>query len=167
VIVFMDADLATDLDALPELVAATADAEVVVGSRRAPGAEFGGLTPVRRATNAVFGVLVRAATGLDLSDTQCGFKAFRRSSAHRLFRLSRVDGFAFDVEVLLLASTLGYRIGEVPVRWRAVEGGKVRLVRDSCAMLLDVVRLKRRAPTVARARRRTAVDVPVERAHAT
>ena len=88
----------------------------------------------------VFNSIVHATTGLPFLDTQCGFKAFHRAVAKPLFRLSRQDGFAFDVEVLTIARRLDYRIVEVPVHWHSVAHSHVRPLRDSAKMTGDVVR---------------------------
>lgn len=86
-----------------------------------------------------FNRLARVVTGLDLRDTQCGFKAFRAPVAQLLFHLGVVDGFAFDVEILALARRMGYRVAEIPVHWHAVAGSRVDVVRDPARMLRDVV----------------------------
>jgi hypothetical protein len=80
--------------------------------------------------------------GLGAIDTQCGFKAFRAPVAKLLFHAARIDGFAFDVELLSLAARLGFHVTEVPIRWTAVRGSHVRVVRDSLRMALDAMRLR-------------------------
>ncbi|WP_460504054.1 glycosyltransferase family protein, partial [Hymenobacter agri] len=60
-------------------------------------------------------------------DTQCGFKAFTAAAAERIFGACTVDGWSFDLEVLARARALGFRIGEVPVRWENDERSKARL----------------------------------------
>ena len=60
----------------------------------------------------IFNRILRTLTLLPFRDTQCGFKAFRREAAREIFARQTIDGFAFDVEVILLAQVLGYRIGE-------------------------------------------------------
>jgi hypothetical protein len=92
-----------------------------------------------------FNVLVRLATALPWRDTQCGFKGFRNPVAKRLFSLSHIDGYAFDVELLALAARLDYRVVEVPVHWRGVEGGHVRPFVDSVHMLAGLARAARHA----------------------
>jgi glycosyltransferase involved in cell wall biosynthesis len=144
-IVFMDADMATDLAHLPRLVAGLADHDVVIGSRRTAGAVVAE-ERVRRHMGVAFNVFVRALTGLELGDTQCGFKAFRAHAARQLFDMATTDGYAFDVEVLLLATRLGMSIEECPVRWTAVDGSKVRRLRDPLRMSTDVWRAHRRWP---------------------
>ena len=77
----------------------------------------------------------RQLSGISTSDPQCGVQAFAPMPA-RCSSTSRTDGFAFDVEILMLAERLGMRVAEVPVSWHAVEGSKVRVVRHSVTMLV-------------------------------
>jgi glycosyltransferase involved in cell wall biosynthesis len=141
-IVFMDADLATDLRSLPEGLNALRDADVVIGSRAAPGSVVTGRSRLRGLLHKVFGSNARRLTGVPASDPQCGFKAFRSDAAKVLFPMSRVNGFGFDVEILLLAKKVGYRVVEMPVRWHAVEGSHVHVLRDPLIMLRDLVRVR-------------------------
>jgi glycosyltransferase involved in cell wall biosynthesis len=143
-VVFMDADLATDLRELPRLVEALDDADVAVGSRVLPEAVVTGWSPRREALNRGFSWHARTWAGVGVSDPQCGFKGFRQPAARALFTRSRINGFGFDVEILVLARELGLRVRELPVRWSAIDGSTVRLARDPAVMLLDVLRLRRR-----------------------
>ncbi len=145
-IAFLDADLAYPPDQLVALVAALdAGADVVVGSRHHPDSlDQAGTSPTRAVGNRVFSAFARIALGIDQDDPQCGFKAFRREAARVLFRESRVDGFAFDAEVLFLASKLGYRVVEVPVRLVATTGSTVRLGHDALGMAVDLLRVRAR-----------------------
>ena len=138
-IVFMDADLATDLGDLPVLLDALEEADVAIGSRVVAGATVDGASATRARMGRTFNRMARAVTGLKLRDTQCGFKAFRAPVAQLLFHLGVVDGFAFDVEILALARRMGYRVAEVPVHWRAIEDSRVDVVRDPLRMVRDVV----------------------------
>ena len=104
-VVFMDADLATDLDALDGVVGALQTADIVVGSRAVPGSAVFNGTRGRILMGRGFNQMVRALTRTSVHDTQCGFKAFRTPVAHLLFGLSRIDGFAFDAEILHLAGS--------------------------------------------------------------
>jgi glycosyltransferase involved in cell wall biosynthesis len=142
-IVFMDADLATDLDALPVLIDALDHAHVVVGTRAAAGAVVSGRTPARHLLHRAFSMHARLA-GVQVSDPQCGFKGFRTDAAKLLFHLATIDGFGFDVEILLLARKLGLSVSEVPVRWQAIQGSKVKVLRDPAAMVIDVARARLR-----------------------
>jgi glycosyltransferase involved in cell wall biosynthesis len=140
-IVFMDADMASDLGDLPALLAALQHAEIALGSRRL-GTDVSRKTG-RRAGSWAFNMLTRSVAALDLADTQCGFKAFRYAEAKLLFAMSRATGFGFDVEVLSLARSLGYRIAEVPVGWSEQDGGRFNTVRHTPGMIMDVVRARR------------------------
>ena len=141
-IVFMDADMATDLDELPKAVAELDRHHVVVGSRAAAGAVITGGSRVRAHMGWIFNQFAKGVTGVPLADFQCGFKAFRAPAAKVLFHLSQVNGFAFDVEILMLADQIGYQIAELPVRWNAVPGGHVRPTRDAPLMAADVLRTR-------------------------
>jgi glycosyltransferase involved in cell wall biosynthesis len=142
VIAYMDADMATDPNDLVQLVGALGSSPVAVGSRSARGSVVEDKSHVRTLMTRTFSLLVSSAVGLPMRDTQCGFKAFHGSVAKLLFHGAKVDSFAFDVEVLSRAARLGLHMEEVPVRWRQVAGSKVRVVRHSLEMLVDVGRTK-------------------------
>jgi glycosyltransferase involved in cell wall biosynthesis len=141
-LVYMDADLATDLEDLKPLVVALDDAGVAIGSRVIEGSRVIGGTRMRATMARVWSSMVRALTGLPVRDTQCGFKAFRAPVARELFSSARVDRFAFDVEILALAQRRGMTIVEVPVTWSAKGGSRVRPFADSVNMMWDLVRLR-------------------------
>lgn len=151
-VLFMDADLATDLDEIPRLCAALEHADVAIGTRADEAADIREATARRTWMGGMFNRAVRVATGLPIRDTQCGFKAFRGDHARWLFERSTIDGFAIDVEILVLATRSGFDVVEVPVRWTEVRGSKVRLLLDPLAMLRDVVRIRRRVRRTLRAR---------------
>ncbi len=152
---FMDADLSADLADLPRLLNALDEADIALGSRTIAGSRATYETKMRRVTSKAFNAVVCGVAGVIAADTQCGFKAFRTPAAKLLFHLAKVDGFAFDVEVLLLAQLLGYRIAEVPVGWTEAQGSKVHPLRDPSRMLRDVLktRLRYRSEIAATARR--------------
>jgi dolichyl-phosphate beta-glucosyltransferase len=77
-----------------------------------------------------------------IKDSQCGFKCFRGEVAHRVFALQRTDRFAFDVEVLSIARSLGYRIAELPVTWIDQPASTVNPVTAPAGMLVDLVRIR-------------------------
>lgn len=141
IVVFMDADLATDLNDLEPLVDALAVADIAIGSRRTSGAEVRDGERSRAAIAWTGNAIVRGLTPLRLRDTQCGFKAFPRATAQLLFGMSRTDGFGFDVEILTIAHRLGLTVAEVPVSWTAVEGSHVRPVADSFGTMVEVTRI--------------------------
>jgi dolichyl-phosphate beta-glucosyltransferase len=92
----------------------------------------------------IFNRVLQALVGVGLRDTQCGFKAFRQTACREIFSRQTVDGFAFDVEVLLLAERLGYVAKDLPVEWINSPESKVEIVADSLRMLRDTWRIRRR-----------------------
>ena len=138
-----DVDLSTPLDELTRLTEAIAEgADVAIGSRALDDSNVLVHQPwYRELAGKTFNVLIRSFTRLPWRDTQCGFKLFRLSSTRQLFELQRVDGFAFDVELLVLARRLGLRVTEVPVRWVNDPDTHVGLFSSSARMAFDTVRI--------------------------
>jgi dolichyl-phosphate beta-glucosyltransferase len=142
---FSDADLSTPLGETPKLIEPIANGEIDIGfgSRAIDRSLIGQRQPWRREqAGRIFNLLVRVATGLPFWDTQCGFKAFRLDVCRPIIEAARIDGFAFDVELLYLAQRAGLRIREIPVRWNHAEGSKVSFFRDSLRMLREVIALR-------------------------
>ncbi len=111
-----DADLSTPIEELDKLL--SAGAPVAIGSRGVDTTLVKERQSLFRvASGRVFNLLVRLLVVSGIRDTQCGFKLFSRDAAREVFSRATVDRFAFDVEALLLARRLGYRIAEVPVLW--------------------------------------------------
>lgn len=140
-VLIADADLATPIEEIAALLAAASD--VAAGSRglrrelivrRQPGP--------RDALGRLFNLGLRALGLTRLRDTQCGFKLIEGNLARRLAGEMRLDGFAFDVELLARAERAGARIAEVPVHWRHVEASRVRPVRHGLQMLRDALRVR-------------------------
>ncbi len=120
------------------------DFDIAIGSREAPGAVVD--QPVsRRWIGRIFNAIVRLLALPGLRDTQCGFKCFRAAVAEDVFRRQRLDGMAFDVEVLRIARHRGYRIIERPITWRFDPDSRVRLFRDSLRMVLELLAIRRNA----------------------
>jgi dolichyl-phosphate beta-glucosyltransferase len=104
-VVFTDADGSYSPSDLDRIVAALDQAPVAIGTRAGDASG-----PVaRRAASRVFNLAIRGAVGLPFGDTQSGLKGFRRAAAQQIFSQARVDGFAFDVEVLWLVRQLELR----------------------------------------------------------
>jgi dolichyl-phosphate beta-glucosyltransferase len=146
-VLFSDADLATPIEELAKLRPQLADGyAVAIGSRGLPGADIQVRQhPMRELMGRTFNVIVRTLLVGGIKDTQCGFKLFRGDVARELFAEARVDGFAFDVEILLLALR-HHKVAEVPVVWRHVEQSKVSPGIDAARMLIDVVKLRLSQP---------------------
>jgi dolichol-phosphate mannosyltransferase len=112
----MDADLSHDPDDLPRLIAATADADVAIGSRYVPGGRIENWAAHRRMLSAFANWYIRSVTGLTIRDCTGGFRCWRREALERLPLGSlRSDGYAFVVELVWEASQVGLRCSEVPI----------------------------------------------------
>jgi dolichyl-phosphate beta-glucosyltransferase len=143
-ILFSDADLSAPIDEFPKLFEAAQEnsAAIAIGSRALDRSLIGvHQSQWREMSGILFNRIMRLITGLPFSDTQCGFKLFRRDAARRVFPLQRLDGFSFDVEDLFVARALGIPTIEVPVRWNNVEGTKVGLMQG-VASFLDLLRIR-------------------------
>ncbi len=143
-VLFADADQSTPIEQfdllLEQIVGGAAD--VVVGSRSAEGADVAHKSPVRKIFSAGLNTIVRRGFGLDLSDTQCGFKLFTADAAHRLFHLQQIDGFSFDLEILYIAQRLGMKIAEVPVGWVDAPGSTVDAGKVALRFFTDFARIR-------------------------
>jgi glycosyltransferase involved in cell wall biosynthesis len=143
VVIFADADLSWSVDDLERFLSfVDAKNPVVIGSREGLGARRIGEPVYRHFMGRVFNRVVQALAVPGVEDTQCGFKAFRADAAKAIFTRQRLDGFGFDVEVLYLARRLGYPIRVVPLHWEHKENSRVAPLRDTLAMLTDVLRVR-------------------------
>jgi dolichyl-phosphate beta-glucosyltransferase len=142
-IVITDADLSAPIEEVAKLRAGLAGGyDVAIGSRRLAGSDVQVRQPwLRGVASRGFSRLVSLCFLPGIHDTQCGFKAFRRPAAAAVFARQRLNGYAFDVEVLWLARRLGYRVVEIPIVWRDDPRTHLRLARDSLGMLVDLARL--------------------------
>jgi dolichyl-phosphate beta-glucosyltransferase len=153
-IAFSDADLATPLEYLRGFIEATeTGCDVVIGSREGVGARRIGEPKYRHIMGRGFNLLVRALVLPGIQDSQCGFKLFKRQAAVEILRRSQlyrdtdktIQGArvtAFDVELLVIARRLGYRICQFSVVWTYGKGSKVNPVRDTWANLVDALTVK-------------------------
>ena len=138
-----DVDLSMPIEEVTRfLPPALPDTPIAIASREAPGAVRYDEPTHRHWVGRGFNLLVRLLAVQGLHDTQCGFKCFRADAAEELFRLQVLNGWTFDVEVLFLARRRGYRVVEIPIPWYYVPGSRVRLLRDSVAMLTDLLRIR-------------------------
>jgi dolichyl-phosphate beta-glucosyltransferase len=117
--IFTDADNSTSIEQFEKMLPFFADGyEVVIGSRAVKGAHLEPAQPFyRRILGRVSNLIIQAVNLPGIWDTQCGFKAFTAEAAERIFPLTKINGWGFDIEALALARSLGYRIKEVPVHW--------------------------------------------------
>jgi len=142
--VMCDADFSMDPAWISSLLPDGGDSfDICITTRNGPGALRINEPVARHITGVIFNWLVRRITGLPFSDTQCGFKSFSGRAAEDVFSRCHVDGWAFDVEALYIAMLRMYTIKQIPITWQAYEGSKVRVLRDSYRMLMDVLAIRR------------------------
>ncbi len=141
---FADADNSTPIEEVAKLLVKL-DREgydVAVGSRAAAGAQEAQRTLLRRILSGGLRWIVRNIFRIGVRDTQCGFKMYTREAAQRLHSAQTVMGFSFDLEILYLASKLGYSIAEVPVAWVDSPGSKVDATKETQRFLRDLLKIK-------------------------
>ncbi len=147
IVFYMDADLSVPLREVGAFLAefrARPEIDVLIGNRQHAASRITRAQSwLRRTMGQTFNRVLRATALAPSRDTQCGFKAFRRGAAQAIFSRQKLDGFAFDVEVLFLADRLGLRVADLPVEWINSPESKVRIVSDSFAMLRDAIRVRR------------------------
>jgi dolichyl-phosphate beta-glucosyltransferase len=142
---FSDADLSTPIEELEGMIKAMEAGryDIVIASRALPGSVLVVRQPWwREAAGRLFNRLVQPMTGLPFVDTQCGFKLFHARAARFLFARQRSVGWAFDVEILMMAQLFGFSILEYPVRWINSEASKVSLLRAGPRMLRDILKYR-------------------------
>ena len=143
-ILITDADLSTPIEEIKKLLTAIdGGADFAIGSRALERSEIMIRQPWYRETmGRGFNVMVRMLVMDGLHDTQCGFKLMRADAARRVFGLSRIDGFAFDVEALYIAKRLGYKIAEVPVIWLNSPSSRVGLMSGPASMFGELLQIR-------------------------
>ena len=143
-LVFTDVDLAYAPSQILSLVEALEDgADVALGSRRHPlSREVAPAPALRERGSRIFNLFTRFVLRNSYLDTQCGLKAFTAESAKEIFSRTKVDGFAFDVEVLHLAEKLEFNITEIPVVLDHVEQTTVRFMPQATRMMCDVLKIR-------------------------
>lgn len=141
---FTDADLSSPITEARKLFDAIENgADVAIGSRWLRAELQTERQPLyRQAFGRIFNLALRMILGLSFADTQCGFKAFRRDAAQRIFPLQKIERWGFDPEILFLARRAGLRVEEVPVLWAHSEGTRLNPFRDGLRMFVEVLRIR-------------------------
>jgi dolichyl-phosphate beta-glucosyltransferase len=146
---FTDADLSSPIREAEKLFdAIRRGADIAIGSRWLKTELQTEPQPLyRQVFGRIFNLALRLLLGLRFADTQCGFKAFRRDAAQRIFPLQKIEGWGFDPEILFLARRAGLRVEEVPVLWAHSEGTRLHPLRDGLRMFVEVLRIRWRSLT--------------------
>jgi dolichyl-phosphate beta-glucosyltransferase len=143
IIGYADADNKVPIDEFDKFLPALQQgADAAIGSRRR-GAVIEKKQPLyRRVGSQGFHWFMQTFVGLPgIRDSQCGFKFFHHDVAKELFRRQKIDGYMFDVEILAIARRLGYRIEQLPVRWRDDADSRLDLVAGNLRNMRDIFRI--------------------------
>lgn len=143
--IFTDADIPFEAEAIDTIIRYIEVKEfgVVIGDRGLPESEyFSKISSKRRFGSGFFTFLVGRFITTGISDTQCGLKGFRKDVAEDLFKVSRINGFTFDVELMYISLKRNYDIKKIPVRLRSQEGNSVSVLKHGMKMVLDLFVIK-------------------------
>lgn len=143
--VFTDADNSTSIDQVEKMWPEFEKGyDIIIGSRDIKGAVLSvPQTWLRRRIGDIFNLLVQITCGLwGIWDTQCGFKGFTEKATEDIFPKCRIDRFAFDPEILVIAKKMGYKIKEIPVTWINDPESKVKL-KSMIKMAVDLLKIRK------------------------
>lgn len=146
VVLFTDADLAYGVELIKEAhdTLKEKNADVLVGSRALHPEGYEGYTFIRKLASKTYIKILNIAGGIKLSDSQCGFKAFDGDFARRAFARCETNGFAFDLEAILVADKMGAKFYEMPVKIINHRESKVNVFADAIKMLKEIGKIKKR-----------------------
>jgi dolichyl-phosphate beta-glucosyltransferase len=142
--IFTDADLSTPIYEIPKILEPLQNGyDVCVGSRALDSKLIKVHQPFyREFMGKTFNKIVQLLVVKGIQDTQCGFKGFSATAADAVFSQSKINGFSFDVEILYLSKTLGFKIKETPVEWYNDERSKVDPIKDSVGMFIEILKIR-------------------------
>jgi len=139
-----DADLSMPIDELDKFITPDMQAyDVILGSREAKGARRVDEPEYRHIMGRVLNTIVKLTAVKQFEDTQCGFKLFSRKAAEDLFRIQRMNGIGFDVELVFLAVKRGYKIYEMPITWYFDADSRMKLFKDTLHILQEIWEIRR------------------------
>lgn len=143
--IFTDADIPYELETIGVIVKFldAKEFDVVLGDRNLKdSAYFLEIPKLRRITSAFFTYFVGTIVTTNYFDTQCGIKGFNGGIADFIFQHARINGFAFDVELLYIALKRNFEIKRIPVKLRNQEKSTVRVFRHGLVMFFDLFKIK-------------------------
>ena len=147
IILFTDCDLAYGTTVISDAVKLFEEsgADIVTGSRNLNKESYEGYTLLRKIMSKVYFKVIAFAAGFKLTDSQCGFKCFKKAAAKDIFSECVINSFAFDLEALIKAQKKGYKIAELPVKILHNDNSdsKVRMIRDTFKMLGDIRKIRK------------------------
>ncbi|MCC6251884.1 MAG: glycosyltransferase [Bacteroidia bacterium] len=143
--IFTDADIPYEPEVIEKFIYYLdfKEFDMVVGDRSIAGGNnyYSKVTKSRSLASKVFSFIVGRFIAGGIFDTQCGIKGFKANIAQSIFESSRINGFAFDVELFHIALLKNYDIKRVPVVLRSQDGKSVNLLKNSIGMLFDLIKI--------------------------
>jgi dolichyl-phosphate beta-glucosyltransferase len=145
-VVFADADNSTPIEQVDKLLPYAKKYEVVIGSRYNDGGKLAIPQPLfRRVGTRVLNMIIQAIAISGIRDTQCGFKLFETEAAKKIFAKQSIYDFSFDIEILVIAKKLGYKIRETGITWYDNPHSTVSPIKDGLKMIADCITISHNA----------------------
>ena len=137
-----DADLSMDVNNFSRFLSDSSSPthDICIASREVEGSKRFNEPIIRHIKGRLFNYAVKIFTFMGIQDTQCGFKLFSRESSKILFSNQKFNGWAFDVEILVIAKQSGFTIREIPINWYYKEGSKMTFIKGFSAVV-DVAKI--------------------------
>ena len=144
VVCYMDVDLSTGLEHLPELIGEVADEgyDIAIGSRLLPDSQTT-RSRKREVISRIYNIFIKAVLFTKFSDAQCGFKALSRRAVEQIIPQVADQSWFFDTELLVLAEKQGYRIKDIPVVWLEDDDSRVKILQTGWDDIKGVFRLRK------------------------
>ena len=142
IILFTDADLATPIEELTDMLPLLQKADIVIASRYIKSDKQVKQSTKRKIIGSLFSMYEKYILGLTFKDTQCGFKLYTKKAAKLIASKQLITQFAFDIEQLIIAKRNNLNVIEHPVNWFDKSGSTVRIVRDGTRMFVDTLKIK-------------------------
>lgn len=142
---YMDADYKTDVKALDDVMSYLENnSKVVIGDRTLKNTEIvAARSLLREIGSKAFKTLLSFLMGVrDFEDTQCGFKFFCGKVMRKAFSVQKVDGYMFDVEILLILTRMGYEVRKLPVEWSYDADSRFNVISGSLKNLGELAEIR-------------------------
>ena len=142
--IFTDADIPYDLRAIEKIMhhLSVQEYDLVIGDRTLPDSKYyTEISKLRKTASKIYSFVVGRFIAGGMFDTQCGIKGFNEKSATNIFGLTRINGFACDVEILYIALKKNYDIKKIPVQLRSQDGKTVHIAKHTPGMLIDLFKI--------------------------
>lgn len=143
-VLFADADNSTPIEQVDKLLQFHRDYDVIIGSRYVQGGKLAVPQSLFRKLGSRFlNFFIQSLAVSGINDTQCGFKLFSRSASREIFKKQTFNRWSFDIEILAIARSLGYKIKEVGIIWRNDPHSSVNPIKDGFRMIKDAWKVRK------------------------